>query len=399
MSNVPDTQAQVTQYMTLLQQGVPNKTAFYQVWPNGIPTAQQKAATAAAAKQQAAYGQVGGMLTGALGAKLVFDGVTGKGMFAPGGTGSKLINSLSGSGSGAASGGGTGASTPVLQTATENSQWGGNAGVDLGANASTEAGGESATSGAAEAAPGFFAQAPGTTVLGSETAGAALPAAGYIAGAYTAYQSGKGAYDAFHGKKLNWKEQAALALPTFGGSLVYNYIPGLTHETTRAHEKKTWDGIANNAPDPTTAAYAAQYRQYLDSDQAKEDAKKDPQALLDAGQLKGKDIWGGAGVINTFGSDWLNHYTADQREKIAQGLIDNKLVGFHKGVDYITDPAKAQAIAATIAPPSAPQAPTPPPAVTNGKQPYKPSSNYQSAQVKQTGQFGNQLVNALAGNK
>lgn len=77
---------------------------------------------------------------------------------------------------------------------------------------------------ATQAAPGILSQAPGTTVLGSEMAGALLPAAGLAAGAYTGYQQLKGLQSAYKGKDLLFQQQAALALPTFGASFLYNPI-------------------------------------------------------------------------------------------------------------------------------------------------------------------------------
>lgn len=65
----------------------------------------------------------------------------------------------------------------------------------------------------AAAAPGMFA--PG---------GAALQAAGVAAGAYTGYQQFKGAENALKGKDLDFQQQAALALPTFGLSFAANPI-------------------------------------------------------------------------------------------------------------------------------------------------------------------------------
>ena len=92
-------------------------------------------------------------------------------------------------------------------------------------------GGSSSTS--SSGAPGYFAQAPGSEFLGSETLGSFLPAAGIAAGLYTGLQQFGGAKKAFSGDKLSTKEQAALALPTFGASLLFNHIPGLTQKSSR----------------------------------------------------------------------------------------------------------------------------------------------------------------------
>lgn len=73
-----NTNQQVMQYYQLLQSGVPAKDAFGQAFPNGLPTATDRAKEEAGAQQSAAFGQMGGMLAGALGAKATIDAVTGQ---------------------------------------------------------------------------------------------------------------------------------------------------------------------------------------------------------------------------------------------------------------------------------------------------------------------------------
>lgn len=65
---------------------------------------------------------------------------------------------------------------------------------------------------------------PVPTLLGSPTLGAALPYAGYAAGAYVGGQQLSGVADAIKGKDLSFQQQAALALPTFGASFLYNPV-------------------------------------------------------------------------------------------------------------------------------------------------------------------------------
>lgn len=64
----------------------------------------------------------------------------------------------------------------------------------------------------------------GTAAAGSGLAAAALPAAGIAAGLGTGILQGKGVYDAVRGKDLSLASQAALALPTFGTSFLYNPV-------------------------------------------------------------------------------------------------------------------------------------------------------------------------------
>lgn len=83
---------------------------------------------------------------------------------------------------------------------------------------------------------GFAPSSP--TLMGSTTAGAALPYAGIAAGAYTGAQQASGVNDFFQGKPLDIKQQAALALPTFGASFLANPIQkafGI------GHSKNYWD--------------------------------------------------------------------------------------------------------------------------------------------------------------
>lgn len=88
------------------------------------------------------------------------------------------------------------------------------AGMDLAASSPFSWSAPTAA-GAAEIAP---------TMLGSTTLGAMLPAAGYAAGAYVGGQQLSGVSDAIKGKDLNFQQQAALALPTFGASFLYNPV-------------------------------------------------------------------------------------------------------------------------------------------------------------------------------
>lgn len=68
------------------------------------------------------------------------------------------------------------------------------------------------------AGTGFFATAPGT--VGASY----LPAMGYVAGAYTGYQQFQGLKNAVKDEDMSFQQQAALALPTFGASFLYNPV-------------------------------------------------------------------------------------------------------------------------------------------------------------------------------
>jgi len=74
-----------------------------------------------------------------------------------------------------------------------------------------------------EAIPAY-APAAETAVIGQGITGG-VGLGGIAAGGYTGYQQFQGAKNVVKGKDLTPTQQIALALPTFGGSLVYNYTP------------------------------------------------------------------------------------------------------------------------------------------------------------------------------
>ena len=43
------------------------------------------------------------------------------------------------------------------------------------------------------------------------------------------------------------------------------------------------------------------------------------------GDLKAEDVWGSNGVFDTFGSDWLGKYSEDERRRISNRLLEEKL--------------------------------------------------------------------------
>lgn len=81
-----------------------------------------------------------------------------------------------------------------------------------------------AAPGAAPAAGGGGYGLLGLNAAPGTVGGAFLPAAGLAAGAYTGYESIRGIADALKGEEMSLPSQAALALPTFGASFLYNPI-------------------------------------------------------------------------------------------------------------------------------------------------------------------------------
>jgi hypothetical protein len=52
---------------------------------------------------------------------------------------------------------------------------------------------------------------------------------------------------------------------------------------------------------------------------------------LDKKDLQVEDVWGSNGVFDTFGDDWMNKYTYDQRKAIAQKILEESLFDTDKG--------------------------------------------------------------------
>lgn len=193
---------------------------------------------------------------------------------------------------------------------------------------------------------GLIAQAPGSTLAGSETLGAFLPALGIAAGAYTGAQQLKGLQQAYHGGKLDFKEQAALALPTFGASLLFNHVPGLTHVSTKETEAKNWGGLADQHVTGAAQAFAMNHPEgdtgvwqtgpnagkKWNFDDALAQAKTDPTQFAQV-----------YGNYKTFGNDW-NTYTPQQQTAITKGIIDAGLYNSKKGDIHISDEDAARTI-------------------------------------------------------
>ena len=76
-----DFQGQAQQYVELRRQGVDARTAYAQAFPQGLQRAQ--AESLASATNDAALGQIAGMIGGAVGTKGIYDAVTSSGWFAP----------------------------------------------------------------------------------------------------------------------------------------------------------------------------------------------------------------------------------------------------------------------------------------------------------------------------
>lgn len=243
-------------------------------------------------------------------------------------------------------------------------------GADAGMEATSQA---MQTGGSQVAAPELLEVSrggvPGTPVAAPGMLQQGLGAAGAAYGAYNALQgvkegdpvqAGLGAGGAVMGLNAMGYTLgpagvvAALAIPTVA-ALAKDFFD---KPSVRERVVERWDNLSKS-DDPAVAAYAQQYRNYLDSDQAKVDAESGNtfNDKKKAGTLGARDVWGGAGIIKNI-PGWLTDYSEPERERIAQAYIDADLVSSKEGDIVLKDVAKAKDIAAriksgeTITPPS-----------------------------------------------
>ena len=364
-----NTSAAALRYYELVRQGVAPAEAFKQAFPNGIPTAADRAKEAATEQQKQALGQIGGTLAGALGTAYLVKNV-------PAWLGTEAAKNV-----------GTTAATSTLGSAAAT---GGGAAAGGGmAGGVTEAG---------------AALAPES---GLSLSGVAVPAA-VVAGTYL---GGKALYDMYKGKKPGLPGRVIAGVATGGLSEVAKATGLLGHKSTKDYQQDKWNDIASSQ-DQATAGYGKQYLNYLGSDQAKEDAQfpNTFEGKKEAGNLKAEDVWGGEAFFDTYGSDWLNKYSEDQRRQIAQQAIDNDLLTTNKGMLVAKSPDQLLALGANL---NKPQQPGSNLASALGAKPLpgaiapvqRPTSNLADmniarplspAEIKNTSQFGNALVGALS---
>lgn len=318
-----DPQKQAFLYIQYLNEGKSPQEAFKAAYPNGVPTALERAKKEAANQQKQSFGQLGGALVGVLGGKAAYDAVTGKPI---------LGGLFSGSETAA----------PVVDAVAPST-------IDLGSTL-----GASDTGYTLANATGSEATAPlGASVFGSATP--YLGAAGTALGAYGAYEgikkgnplaAGMGGLGAGLGVNMmgytlgpwGW---AAMAGAPIVAALLNN------HESTRDFAKKNTKSLSGMSSDPKWQSYVSSMRQQYDS------APSDPShpfagkyATWDEyqrGGLEASDLTGVLGNMKTFGPEWAN-LSQGQREQVTQGLIDAGLYSSKKGEVVITDPTRAQEI-------------------------------------------------------
>jgi hypothetical protein len=355
MAKNEDRQALATQYMQLLQSGVPAAEAFKQVYPNGVPTASQQAQAASKAKQSNALAGTGGTIAGLLGVKY----------------GSKYLESL----------------------AAEKVQ------EEVAKEAINQVGQEAA----AQAIPATPTGLEVSSASPTSSAAAMGPTPFYVpaAAAIGTYLAGKSAYDQIKGnpedKSVQGKAgRAQLAYSTMGMSEIARALGLGGQKSTREIARDNTKDLLKQSDNPAYQAYVQGMREQFNS------APPDPSKPFagkysnfneyKAAGLDPKDLTGVYGNIKTFGPDWAN-LSQDQREAVTQGLIGANLYDSKKGEVVITDPQKAKAIYAGII--NQPNKTVVQQPVAVARPVANTSEAFKKKTLAQTGQFGNQLLEAI----
>lgn len=394
-----DYQKQALLYQQLISQGVPAKDAFAQAFPNGIPTALDRAKEAAKANQQAGVGQLGGTLVGALGTKAIYDAVTGKpilgGIF-------DSATAATDTASTAASAANTAASAPEIISASK---------IPVGADVASNAG-------------SFWTTAPENYSTGQIVSGLGALYGGYNAiddmghggsGRTGLTQAGAsignifggpvgGAIGAGFGNIMGYglqgdgiKNKIALALtaPPLLVAKLLGFDP--VHKTTKQHQQEHNQQLLNlGSNNSAWQNYLKGARQGFgttgpaDPSKPFGDSKGNKYATWNdyvKGGLDAANLAGVYGNLKTFGTDWANLSEA-QRQAVTQGVIDAGLYYSKKGEVEISDANKAMEIYKKIIPQvNKPTVAAPAPVE---------SERLQRERLKQNGQFGNKLVGALS---
>lgn len=291
--------------------------------------------------------------------------------------------------------GGGGSSTPATAGSTGTSAAGASA-ATAGAPApgvpvATEAGAES---------PGFLSSLWGSGGGAAEAAptegwlggGSALPtAAGIAAGAYTGFEQGKGLWDAAKGKDISGIGQAALALPTFGASLLWNPIK----DKLGFGDQDKWQTEGNRLKDlADKGAYIPQNlidsmptggrsfdsmqvtslpADFIGRDSSGNWVNNKFNQSRDVADLRGEDIVNYSALAEK-DPDWFNK-PLDQRIAFANQLLQNGAVTEHHGtIDIDWDKGGAMS--------------TPPPATTTTPGKYPPKGTRLSPGIYADGKGG-----------
>lgn len=214
-------------------------------------------------------------------------------------------------------------------------------------------GGSTAVAPAAEATAASNAAYGGNALVSgaSEPLGAApfggVGVGGLAAGAYTGYQQATGLQSAAKGGNLSTQQQGALALPTFGTSLVYNKAKSLWDKDKYQTEGKRLSSLKDKGVDvpdalagPTHLKNGRSKEELLNRNAPTDLVGYDPNGdwtnnpfsqSRKESDLKPEDIWGYSTFMEKFGNDWLQKFNEDQRFAISQKALETGAVREHDG--------------------------------------------------------------------
>lgn len=110
----------------------------------------------------------------------------------------------------------------------------------------------------------------------------------------------------------------------------------LNHKTTKQFEQERWGDLQSQGDDKYKATIASlQAGAHPEGDTGEEWKKVEATAMQDP-----TSMWGTLGMLNTFGPDYLNKFTEEQRYAATKYAIDNKLLKGDHGDIVVTDPNK-----------------------------------------------------------
>lgn len=223
----------------------------------------------------------------------------------------------------------TASATPVAAKAAESALANQGLAASAEANAAYNAAAMEA-SGAPMTLPEVALAEPTSTL--SSIMGYAIPAAAIAYG-------GKAVYDFAKGKKLDPVQKAAMAIPTAGASLFSDKLQkkfGIGQNRTGKNQEKKLSELVESGLIPKNMPGVSEG---IIQDKGHGDKE------LYSGKMKGKDVWGVSGMYDTFKGDWLGKYSENQRERIAQRLLDERLLDSKDGLTRVTNEERARQIA------------------------------------------------------
>jgi hypothetical protein len=190
-------------------------------------------------------------------------------------------------------------------------------------------------------------QAP---TLPSGIAGVAVPAAV----AAQTLLSGKTAYDMLQGDvkpihKMGLSDlkddpggligRAGLAIATGGLSEIANL--GFGRKSTKDYQRERWGALSDQGIN--VAGYDPSKQAGYEAAGFK-DWGSGLNAAMARGEVKPEEVWGGLGMYETFGNEWLQKAKEDQRRAISQKLLDEQLLTSDKGDVLVRDKDRAREI-------------------------------------------------------